>query len=151
MMLQRDAKDWKVHDTITTAPHHVHSPQFAPGLIPSQLRVKIITLSSVSPATAIALLNPKSRPLIAKKSSAITLTSAPQLARPKTTLSSNAYRKPLKSFSTLSNGDNSTRSTKPPTFPRLPRKTHRRGGGSKLGDPCSRVKAGFPRISLSQS
>ena len=66
----------------------------------SVYRDKTITLFSVSPNIDIKLPNPRSSVLIARRFSVIILTKRPLLAPPKMIHSSNASKKPPKSFLT---------------------------------------------------
>ena len=138
LMLQRDAKDWKV--ICNYIPHQcplfylryqIHPHPFYRNRMAKKYpsRAKTTMLSSGSPATDTALQSHKSRPPTAKKSSAITPTNGQQPALPKMTPFSNAYKKRPKSYSTRSSGGNSIPLTKVPTSTLPRKKRHRRKVG----------------------
>lgn len=146
IMLQRDAKDWKVciHSFISFP-----IPLLLSLYMLTIYRAKITTPSSASASTAGAQHPSRSSVRTARRSSAITPTKRPPLEPPtKTTASSSASKRPTRSCWTPSSGASGTRSTRSPTSPRpAPR---RRATSSSCGTRSSSPRRASPRSSLSR-
>lgn len=153
-MLQRDAKDWKVH--IHSLLLVARTPPTASGVLKEALaylqftsRTKTTMLSSAYPNIAGKLQNNKSRQRTGRKSSVTTQTKKQPPAPPKTTPFSNAYRKPPNSFSTPSNAANMIPSTKQRTKNHQPRSKRRKAITSSYGALFSVAKAASVKLSPS--
>ena len=141
LMLQRDAKDWKVQFSF-----HMSTKQSSSDI--SHSRDKTTTPSLGSRNTATKLRKPRSSAHTVKKSFAITRTKKLPLVPPRMIPFSNAYKRPPKSSSTLLNVGNLIRWTRLRMWNLRPRSKRKRATSSSYGTPFSYPRAASARLNL---
>lgn len=140
MMLQRDAKDWKVSTLRFDYNTHLLTIN----------RAKITTLSSVSASTVTRPPPNKLSAPTARRSSVTIPTRRPlPVKATKMTASSSASKRPLKSFSTPPSVVNMILAMKTPTSSPQPRSSSKRATSTNCGTAFSSPRAVSPTSSLS--